>query len=174
MTPERPWLPKLSLYSDQPISPSSVMTLRNENIRQPASQRSVSIRVTFMTSSKWIWDHIGCRQSRMMANALFRADPRGLDGLRIAFALRLQQRCELLGRARHRALSLRTELVLDLGRLEDAHELSVEPRHRRCRSRSGHDEAAPVHRLELREAHLAHCRHVRQQLRARRAGDYDC
>ena len=32
-------------------SPSSVMTLRNENIRQPASQRSVSMRVTFMAFS---------------------------------------------------------------------------------------------------------------------------
>ena len=43
-------LPKLLLYSDQPISPSLVMTLKNENIRQPASQRSVSMRATFKAS----------------------------------------------------------------------------------------------------------------------------
>src|SRR5579871_5835294 len=48
MTAERPWLPKLSLYSDQPTMPLSVVTFRKENIRQPASARRVSTAVIFM------------------------------------------------------------------------------------------------------------------------------
>ena len=51
MTEERPAEPKLSLYSDQPTSPSSVVTLRKENSRQPASARSVSTRAIFIASS---------------------------------------------------------------------------------------------------------------------------
>ena len=42
MTPERPGLPKLSLYSDQPTGPVSVTSFRNEKRRQPASQRKIS------------------------------------------------------------------------------------------------------------------------------------
>ena len=42
MTPERPGLPKLSLYSDQPTGPVSVTSLRNEKRRQPASHRKIS------------------------------------------------------------------------------------------------------------------------------------
>ena len=34
----RPRLPSASVYSDQPTSPSSVVTFRNEKVRQPASQ----------------------------------------------------------------------------------------------------------------------------------------
>src|SRR5579875_3854865 len=48
ITPESPALPKLSLNSDQPITPSLVVSLRNENMRQPASHCRVSIPVTFM------------------------------------------------------------------------------------------------------------------------------
>ena len=51
MTEERPAEPKLSLYSDQPTNPSSVVTLRKENSRQPASARSVSTRAIFIASS---------------------------------------------------------------------------------------------------------------------------
>ena len=42
ITPARPGLPKLSLYSDQPTMPSSVTSLRNEKVRQPASHLNVS------------------------------------------------------------------------------------------------------------------------------------
>ena len=43
ITPERPGLPKLSLYSDQPtMPPPSVTSFRNEKVRQPASQRKIS------------------------------------------------------------------------------------------------------------------------------------
>src|SRR5579872_1915736 len=38
-----PATPKLSIYSDQPTSPSSVVSFRNEKTRQPASACSVSI-----------------------------------------------------------------------------------------------------------------------------------
>ena len=51
MTEERPAEPKLSLYSDQPIRPSSVVTLRKENSRQPASARSVSTWAIFIACS---------------------------------------------------------------------------------------------------------------------------
>ena len=40
--------PKLSLNSDQPMMPSSVVTLRKENMRQPASAWNVSTRSIFM------------------------------------------------------------------------------------------------------------------------------
>jgi hypothetical protein len=42
ITPARPGLPKLSLYSDQPTIPESVASLRNEKVRQPASHLNVS------------------------------------------------------------------------------------------------------------------------------------
>ena len=42
ITPERPGLPKLSLYSDQPTMPESVTSFRNEKVRQPASHLKVS------------------------------------------------------------------------------------------------------------------------------------
>ena len=45
----RPRLPSASVYSDQPTSPSSVVSLRNENVRQPASQCRSSILASFMT-----------------------------------------------------------------------------------------------------------------------------
>ena len=38
MTAVRPRLPSASVYSDQPTRPSSVVTFRKENVRQPASQ----------------------------------------------------------------------------------------------------------------------------------------
>src|SRR5260370_33253291 len=48
ITPESPALPKLSLYSDHPVMPESVVILRNENSRQPASARRVSTDRIFM------------------------------------------------------------------------------------------------------------------------------
>jgi len=38
ITDVSPVLPSASVYSDQPIRPSSVVTFKNENVRQPASQ----------------------------------------------------------------------------------------------------------------------------------------
>src|SRR5262245_62655911 len=48
MMRERPGPPKFSLYSLQPVMPSSVSTLRKSKLRQPASACSDSIRVIFM------------------------------------------------------------------------------------------------------------------------------
>src|SRR6185437_11399105 len=48
MTAVRPRLPSASVYSDQPTIPSSVVTFRNEKVRQPASQCRSSIRAIFM------------------------------------------------------------------------------------------------------------------------------
>src|ERR1700733_14483321 len=48
ITSDRPTEPKLSLNSDQPMMPSSVVTLRKENIRQPASAWNVSTRSIFI------------------------------------------------------------------------------------------------------------------------------
>src|SRR5262249_41383799 len=45
---ESPGLPKLSLYSDQPMMPSSVAILRKEKVRQPASHLKTSNVLTFM------------------------------------------------------------------------------------------------------------------------------
>ena len=42
ITPDRPGLPKLSLYSDQPTMPESVTIFRKEKVRQPASHLNVS------------------------------------------------------------------------------------------------------------------------------------
>ena len=42
ITADRPGLPKLSLYSDQPAMPSSVTSLRKEKLRQPASHWKIS------------------------------------------------------------------------------------------------------------------------------------
>src|SRR5579863_2796613 len=48
ITSDSPMDPKLSLNSDQPTMPSSVVTLRKENMRQPASAWNVSTRSIFM------------------------------------------------------------------------------------------------------------------------------
>src|SRR5579859_4652282 len=48
ITSDSPIEPKLSLNSDQPTMPSSVVTLRKENMRQPASAWNVSTRSIFM------------------------------------------------------------------------------------------------------------------------------
>src|SRR5258707_8669053 len=48
MTAVRPRLPSASVYSDQPVTPSSVVTFRNENVRQPASQCRSSTFTIFM------------------------------------------------------------------------------------------------------------------------------
>ena len=50
ITPDRPGLPKLSLYSDQPTMPSSVTSLRNEKVRHPASHLKTSYPLTFIVS----------------------------------------------------------------------------------------------------------------------------
>src|SRR6266478_7298178 len=44
-----PRLPSPSVYSDQPIRPSSVVTFRNENVLHPASQWRSSILSIFKT-----------------------------------------------------------------------------------------------------------------------------
>ena len=51
MTEVRPRLPSASVYSDQPTRPSSVVTFRNENVRQPASQCRSSILAIFIGCS---------------------------------------------------------------------------------------------------------------------------
>ena len=48
MSPVNPLRPRASLYSDQPTSPSSVVTLRNEKLSQPPSTWNVSKPVIFM------------------------------------------------------------------------------------------------------------------------------
>src|SRR6202022_2154609 len=48
MTPVSPCAPSPSMYSDQPTIPSSVVTLRNELTRQPASQCRSSTLTIFM------------------------------------------------------------------------------------------------------------------------------
>ena len=53
MTAVRPRLPSASVYSDQPIKPSSVVILRKLNVRHPASQCRSSMRTIFMVSS-WV------------------------------------------------------------------------------------------------------------------------
>ena len=50
ITPDRPGLPKLSLYSDQPTMPSCVTILRNEKVRHPASHLKTSYPLTFIVS----------------------------------------------------------------------------------------------------------------------------
>src|SRR5712664_307764 len=70
---DRPGLPKLSLYSDQPTMPSSVTSLRNEKVRQPASHLKTSYPLTFIVSSKQIPRH----PDRSRAQRLPRAKSRG-------------------------------------------------------------------------------------------------
>src|SRR5215213_1306766 len=48
MTPVSPCAPYPSIYSDQPTIPSSVVSLRNELTRHPASQCRSSILTIFM------------------------------------------------------------------------------------------------------------------------------
>src|SRR5215813_14080580 len=59
IAPVSPGLPKLSLYSDQPTVPSSVTSLRNEKVRQPASHLKIWNVLTFIVSSS----SLGARHS---------------------------------------------------------------------------------------------------------------
>src|SRR5262245_22124899 len=88
ITADRPAPPNASLYSDQPTSPVSVVSLRKSKLRVTASQCSDSTLAIFMDGSSWVSE---CERLRAQhANGV--AAEEGLNvfqGLAVEDAVRL-------------------------------------------------------------------------------------